>query len=57
MLIADATGVEMADIEVVYGDTDQVSQGGITGGSRSVQLAGSRFRSPPALVTGKEDCR
>ena len=51
MLIADATGVAMADIEVVYGDTDQVPQGGITGGSRSVQLAGSAiWESSLALV-------
>ena len=51
MLIADATGVEMTDIEVVYGDTDQVPQGGITGGSRSVQLAGSAiWESSLALV-------
>ncbi len=51
MLIADATGVEMADIEVVYGDTDEIPQGGITGGSRSVQLAGSAiWQSSLALV-------
>ena len=51
MLIADATGVDMADIEVVYGDTDQVPQGAITGGSRSVQLAGSAiWESSLALV-------
>jgi len=51
MLIADATGVEMADIEIVHGDTDEIPQGGITGGSRSVQLAGSAmWQSSLALV-------
>jgi carbon-monoxide dehydrogenase large subunit len=41
MIISDRTGVPMDDIEVVYGDTDVVPEGGITGGSRSAQLAGS----------------
>ncbi len=41
MLISDATGVEFDKVEVVHGDTDEVPQGGITGGSRSVQLAGA----------------
>ena len=41
MLVADATGIDMANIEVVHGDTDEVPQGEITGGSRSVQLAGA----------------
>ncbi|MFT7647342.1 MAG: carbon-monoxide dehydrogenase large subunit [Candidatus Poriferisodalaceae bacterium] len=40
MLIADQTGVNMDDIEILYGDTDLVPWGGVTGGSRSVQLAG-----------------
>ncbi len=41
MLIADRTGVAYDDIEVIHGDTDLVPTGGITGGSRSVQLAGA----------------
>ncbi len=40
MLIADRTGVPMEDIEIVHGDTDEVPRGEVTGGSRSVQLAG-----------------
>ncbi len=40
MLISDRTGVPMEQIEVVFGDTDDVPRGGITGGSRSVQSNG-----------------
>ncbi|MCB0993594.1 MAG: xanthine dehydrogenase family protein molybdopterin-binding subunit [Acidimicrobiales bacterium] len=41
MIIADKLGVALEDIEVVHGDTDAVPSGGLTGGSRSVQIAGS----------------
>ncbi|HZT64532.1 MAG TPA: xanthine dehydrogenase family protein molybdopterin-binding subunit [Acidimicrobiales bacterium] len=41
MLVSDRTGVPLEMIEVVYGDTDAVPRGSITGGSRSVQRAGS----------------
>ncbi len=41
MLVADAMGVALEDIEVIHGDTDVVPRGGGTGGSRSLQLAGS----------------
>lgn len=41
MLIADRTGVLYDDIEVIHGDTDEVPTGGVTGGSRSLQLAGA----------------
>jgi aerobic carbon-monoxide dehydrogenase large subunit len=41
MLVADRTGVPLDRIEVVHGDTDVVPRGGITGGSRSAQKAGS----------------
>lgn len=41
MLVADRLGVPIDDVEIVYGDTDLVPSGGTTGGSRSVQLAGS----------------
>lgn len=40
MLIADKTGVDLDQIDILYGDTDLVPWGGVTGGSRSVQLAG-----------------
>jgi carbon-monoxide dehydrogenase large subunit len=41
MLAADRLGVSMDRIDVVHGDTDVVPSGSITGGSRSVQIAGS----------------
>jgi len=41
MLIADATGVAYDDIDVIHGDTDLIPTGAVTGGSRSVQLAGA----------------
>jgi aerobic carbon-monoxide dehydrogenase large subunit len=41
MIVADRTGVPMDRIEVVHGDTDQIRTGGLTVGSRSVQLGGS----------------
>ena len=40
MLISDRTGIPMDKIEVVHGDTDVVPQGGMTGGSRSLQVGG-----------------
>jgi carbon-monoxide dehydrogenase large subunit len=41
MIVADRTGIPIERIEVVHGDTDQVRSGGLTVGSRSVQLGGS----------------
>jgi carbon-monoxide dehydrogenase large subunit len=41
MLVAERTGVPIEQIEVFHGDTDVVPRGGNTGGSRSVQKAGS----------------
>jgi carbon-monoxide dehydrogenase large subunit len=41
MLISERTGIPMDQIEVVYGDTDVVPKGGLTGGSRSLQLGGT----------------
>ena len=41
MLVADRLGVPIDAIEVVFGDTDVVPTGSITGGSRSAQIAGS----------------
>jgi carbon-monoxide dehydrogenase large subunit len=41
MIVADRTGVAMEDIDVVRGDTDLVPAGGLTVGSRSVQLGGA----------------
>lgn len=41
MLVSDQTGIPLDRIEVVYGDTDLVPTGETTGGSRSLQIAGS----------------
>lgn len=41
MIVSDRTGVPIDRITVVHGDTDQVRSGGLTVGSRSVQLGGS----------------
>jgi len=41
MIISDALGVPMDDVRVVHSDTAEVSRGGGTGGSRSLQIGGS----------------
>ena len=41
MIVSDRTGIDMDLIDVVHGDTDLVERGGLTVGSRSVQIGGS----------------
>lgn len=41
MIVSDRTGIALADIDVLQGDTDLVDALGLTGGSRSVQVVGS----------------
>jgi carbon-monoxide dehydrogenase large subunit len=41
MIVSDRSGIPLERIEVVHGDTDVVPSGFTTGGSRSVQIAGS----------------
>ena len=41
MIISDALGVPMEDVTVLQSDTAEVSRGGGTGGSRSLQIGGS----------------
>lgn len=41
MIVSDALGVPMDDIEILFGDTDVVPRGGGTMGSRSLQLGGT----------------
>jgi carbon-monoxide dehydrogenase large subunit len=41
MLVHERLGIPMERIEVVHGDTDVIPRGQVTGGSRSVQLAGA----------------
>ena len=51
MLVADRTGLPMSRITVVHGDTDVVPRGGVTGGSRSAQKAGTAVaQATDALV-------
>ena len=41
MLVSDRLGIPMERVEVTHGDTDVIPTGSVTGGSRSVQLAGA----------------
>jgi carbon-monoxide dehydrogenase large subunit len=50
MVVADRTGIPMDRIEVVHGDTDQVPASGITGGSRSAQVAGAGLANASAKL-------
>jgi carbon-monoxide dehydrogenase large subunit len=51
MLVADRLGIAIDQIEVVHGDTDLVPMGGLTGGSRSLQLGGTNvWRAAGAVV-------
>ena len=45
MLISDQLGIDIDDIDVLHGDTDVVPRGSTTGGSRSLQLAGTSMFS------------
>ena len=48
MIVADRTGVPIDRIDVVHGDTDLVPSGGLTVGSRSVQLVGAAVAAATA---------
>ncbi|MBF9051474.1 molybdopterin-dependent oxidoreductase [Roseobacter sp. HKCCD9010] len=51
--VHDQTGLPIADIEVVQGDSDQIANGGGTGGSRSVTTQGTALRATgDALISG-----
>jgi carbon-monoxide dehydrogenase large subunit len=41
MIVSDRLGIPLERIDVVHGDTDEIPSGYTTGGSRSVQIAGS----------------
>ena len=49
MIVADRTGIAVERIEVVHGDTDEVRSGGLTVGSRSVQLGGAAIAEASAI--------
>ncbi len=50
MIVSDQLGVDVGKVRLVEGDTAAVSSGHGTGGSRSLQLAGSAVRGAAALV-------
>ena len=53
MIVAHHTGVAMDRIDIVHGDTDEVPFGGLTVGSRSVQVAGSSLKVASDLFVAK----
>jgi carbon-monoxide dehydrogenase large subunit len=53
MLVSDRLGVPLDAVEVVHGDTDLVPAGAITGGSRSVQIAGTNVWRAAAQVVDR----
>jgi carbon-monoxide dehydrogenase large subunit len=50
MMVADATGLPIAAVRVVHGDTDAVARGTGTFGSRSLQLGGSAVLEATRVV-------
>jgi aerobic carbon-monoxide dehydrogenase large subunit len=50
MIVAERLGVALQDVEVVHGDTDRVHSGGLTVGSRSVQLGGTAIAEACATL-------
>ncbi|MFM7756536.1 MAG: xanthine dehydrogenase family protein molybdopterin-binding subunit [Actinomycetota bacterium] len=53
MLVADRLGLPLDRVTVVHGDTDLVSRGSITGGSRSVQIGGTNVWRAAGVVADK----
>ena len=53
MLVSDATGIPFDKIEFRFGDTDDISRGGGTGGSRSLQVGGSAVKLATDSVINK----
>ena len=53
MLVSAQTGIPIDQIRLVDGDTDRVPQGGGTGGSRSLQLAGSAVHKATEVMVDK----
>jgi len=50
MIVADRLGIDLADIEFLQGDTDEIRSGQGTVGSRSLQTAGPALREASAHV-------
>jgi aerobic carbon-monoxide dehydrogenase large subunit len=53
MIVAHHTGIAMELIDVVAGDTDQVPTGGLTVGSRSVQVAGASLKVASDMLVAR----
>ena len=53
MVVSAQTGIALDRITLVDGDTDRVPSGGGTGGSRSLQLAGSAVHKATEMVVDK----
>ena len=53
MIISDALGVAMENVRVLHSDTDTVTRGGGTGGSRSLQIGGSALFRASEEVLGQ----
>jgi carbon-monoxide dehydrogenase large subunit len=53
MIAADETGIDMDDIDVVWGDTDLVPIGGGTMGSRSLQQGGAAVQKAAIELVAK----
>jgi carbon-monoxide dehydrogenase large subunit len=53
MIVADRLGIDLDDIELVQGDTDQIRFGQGTMGSRSLQTAGPAVRQASSEVIDK----
>jgi carbon-monoxide dehydrogenase large subunit len=50
MIVADRTGIPIERVEVVQADTDAVPSGGMTTGSRSMQIAGAAVADASAKL-------
>jgi carbon-monoxide dehydrogenase large subunit len=50
MIVADRTGIPMDRVDVVAADTDRVPAGGMTTGSRSMQIAGAAVADASAQL-------
>ena len=50
MIVADRTGVPIEQIQVIHGDTDEIRSGGLTVGSRSVQIGGAAVAEATDLL-------
>ena len=52
-IVADKLGIEVADVDVVHGDTDLVTQGMGTYGSRSAAVGGEALSNAAKTIRKK----